>query len=137
MKRKLVASCVLVTGLAFASRFVAAPELAQAQQVPTPQNATQVLGPPTGTAMTTAYAQTVGRTAYIWGWTLVNMANRIATIAKVPEAGLLGGVLPVAYNRLAMLTGYISPDEHFITCPNQDVVYAVGFFNLDKEPMVF
>jgi len=137
MKRKLVASFVLVTGLAFASRFVAAPELAQAQQVPTPQNATQVLGPPTGTAMTTAYAQTVGRTAYIWGWTLVNMANRIATIAKVPEAGLLGGVLPVAYNRLAMLTGYISPDEHFITCPNQDVVYAVGFFNLDKEPMVF
>ena len=65
------------------------------------------------------------------------MANRIAAIAKVPEPGLFGGTLPVAYNRLAMLTGYIAPDERFVTCPNQDVVYAIGFFNLENEPIVF
>jgi hypothetical protein len=40
-------------------------------------------------------------------------------------------------NRLAMLTGYIDPNEHFIACPNQDVVYGAGFFTLDKEPIVF
>jgi hypothetical protein len=36
-----------------------------------------------------------------------------------------------------MLTGYISPDQHFIACPNQDVTYGAGFFDLDKEPAVF
>jgi hypothetical protein len=87
--------------------------------------------------MTTTYVQMVGRIAYVWGWPLVNMANRIAAIAKVPEPGLLGGALPVAYNRLAMLTGYIAPDERFVTCPNQDVVYATGWFNLDNGPIVF
>jgi hypothetical protein len=76
--------------------------------------------------MTTAYVQTVGRMAYIWGWPLVNMANRIAALAKVPEPSLLGRVLPVAYNGLAMLTGYIAPNERFVTCPNQDVVRATG-----------
>ena len=38
-------------------------------------------------------------------------------------------VIPVAYNRLAMLTGYIAPDQHFIACPNQDVAYGAGFFD--------
>jgi hypothetical protein len=110
---------------------------AQAQQVPFPKTAAEVPGPPPGTAMTKAYVQTVGRVAYLWGWPLVNMTNRIAAIAKVPEPGLLGGVMPVAYNRLAMLTGYISPDERFVTCPNQDVVYASGWFDLSKGPIVF
>src|SRR5215470_16290610 len=133
MKRKILRSCVLVTGLACISPFVTAPELTQAQQVPIPQAAS----PPPGTAMTAAYVQTVGRMAYVWGWPLVNMANRIAAMAKVPEPGLLGGVLPVAYNRLAMLTGYIAPDQRFVTCPNQDVVYAIGSFDLNKGPIVF
>jgi len=48
---------------------------AQAQQVPIPTTAAQVPGPPGGTAMTTAYVQSVGRMAYLWGWPLVNMAT--------------------------------------------------------------
>lgn len=111
--------------------------MAQAQQVPIPQSAAEVPGPAPGTAMTKAYVQMVGRMAYLWGWPLVNMANRVAAVAKVPEPGLLGGVLPVAYNGLAMLTGYMAPNERFVTCPNQDVVYAIGWFALDKEPIVF
>ena len=87
--------------------------------------------------MTTAYVQTVGRMAYLWGWPLVNMANRGIAFSKAPEPGLLGGVLPIAFNRNAMLTGYISPEERFVTCPNQDVVYGAGFMTLDKEPIVF
>jgi SAM-dependent methyltransferase len=54
------------------------------------------------------------------------LANRAAAFAKAPEPGLLGGIIPVAYNRIAMLTGYISPDQHFITCPNQDVAYGAS-----------
>ena len=109
----------------------------QAQQFPLPTTAAEVPGPPPGTAMTKAYVQTVGRAAYLWGWALVNAANRAASFAKAPEPGLLGGVVPVAFNQIAMLTDYISPDEHFVTCPNQDVVYGFAYADLDKEPIVF
>jgi hypothetical protein len=110
---------------------------ALAQQVPIPKTAAEVPPPPPGTIMTTAYVQSAGRTAYLWGWPLVNMANRGIAFSKAPEPGLLGGVVPVAFNRNAMLTGYISADQTFIACPNQDVAYGAGFMTLDKEPMVF
>jgi len=110
---------------------------AQSQQYTIPTTAAEVRGPASGTAMTTAYVQTVGRLAYLWGWPLVNSVNRSIAFSKAPEPGLLGGVVPVAFNRNAMLTSYISPDEHFVTCPNQDVVYGAGWMTLDKEPIVF
>ena len=119
-----VASLVLVTA-------------AGAQQVPIPTTAAEVPGPAAGTAMTKPYVETVGRMAYMWGWPLVNVANRFAAFSKAPEPGLLGGVIPIAFNRLAMLTGYIAPNQHFIACPNQDVTYGAGFFDLDKGPIVF
>ena len=110
---------------------------ALAQQYLIPTTPAEVPGPPPGTAMTTAYVQSAGRTAYLWGWPLVNMANRATAFSKAPEPGLLGGVVPVAFGRNAMLTGYVDPEETFVTCPNQDVVYGAGFFALDKEPIVF
>jgi hypothetical protein len=110
---------------------------APAQQVPAPQTASQVPGPASGTALTVPDVQTVARMAYVWGWPLVNMANRAVAFSKAPEPGLLGGMLPVAYNQIAMLTGYVDWAERFVTCPNQDVVYGAGFFDLDKEPAVF
>ena len=36
-----------------------------------------------------------------------------------------------------MLTNYIKPEQRFIVCPNQDVVYGAGFTALDNEPTVF
>jgi hypothetical protein len=111
--------------------------IAQAQQVPIPTTAAQVPGPASGSAMTTAYVQSVGRVAYLWGWPLVNFINRSIAFSKAPEPGLLGGVLPIAFNRNAMLTNYVSPDQTFVTCTNQDVVYGAGFMALDKEPIVF
>ena len=108
-----------------------------AQQVPIPKTPAEVPGPPPGTKMTTAYVQSVGRIAYLWGWPLVNSVNRSKAFAEAPEPGLLGGVVPVAYGRNAMLTNYISPDQTFVTCTNQDVVYGAGYMALDKEPIVF
>ena len=127
--RQNLIAAALVSALAFTTT--------QAQQYPNPTTAAEVPGPAPGSAMTTAYVQTVGRMAYLWGWPLVNMANRGIDFSKAPEPGLLGGVIPVAFNRNAMLTGYISPEERFVTCPNQDVVYGAGFMTLDKEPIVF
>jgi hypothetical protein len=83
------------------------------------------------------YVKAVARYAYVWGWPMVNMMNRRATITQAPKAGLLNGVLPVApQSRLAMLSDYIDPSETFVTCPNQDVVYGLGFFDLDTAPVV-
>src|SRR5262249_40097468 len=63
--------------------------------------------------------------------------NRRNTITKAPHPGLMDGVLPVApRGQIAMLHDYIDPAETFVTCPNQDVVYGLGFFSLDEEPVV-
>ena len=110
---------------------------AQAQQFPIPRTAAEVPSPSSGTAMTKAYVQTIGRMAYLWGWPLVNMANRYAGLINVPLPSMVVGGMPVGNGRLAMLTGYMSPEERTIECPNQDVVYGVGFFALDKGPIVF
>jgi hypothetical protein len=126
-----------ILAVAGVSSVMGVPKMAQAQQFPTPQSGSQVAGPAPGTAMTKAYAQTVGRMAYVWGWPLVNAANRAAAMANAPEPGLLGGVVPVAHNRVAMLISYIAPNQNFVTCTNQDVVYGIGCFALDKEPIVF
>src|SRR6478609_5882932 len=96
--------------------FVCALGNAQAQQVPIPATPAEVPGPAAGTAMTKEYVQAVGRMAYLWGWPLVNYVNRSNAFSKASEPGLLGGVLPIAFNRNAMLTSYISPDQHFVTC---------------------
>jgi hypothetical protein len=88
--------------------------------------------------MSKEYVQMVGRMAYLWGWALVDNANRHKVFSEAPEPGLLGGVLPIAHNGVAMLTNYVSPEQRFVTCTNQDVVYGFGFCdNLDKQPIVF
>lgn len=87
--------------------------------------------------MSAQYAQKLGEFAYIWGWPMVNMLNRRTAITQAPKPAYLNGVLPVApQGRLAMLNDYITPDETFVTCPNQDVVYGLGFFDLDSQPVV-
>lgn len=84
-----------------------------------------------------AYVRTLARTAYVWGWPMVNMMNRRTAITKAPQPGHLNGVLPAApRGQIAMLSDYIDPAETFVTCPNQDVVYGLGFFDLDTEPVV-
>lgn len=110
----------------------------RAQQVPIPTTPAEVPGPAPGTNLTTAYVQAVARVAYLWGWALVNNANRHAAFSKAPEPGLTGGVVPTAHNAVAMLTNYAPADQHFIVCANQDVVYGFGYLdNLDNEPIVF
>jgi hypothetical protein len=83
------------------------------------------------------YVRAIARVAYVWGWPMVNMLNRRARITQAPEPGLMGGVLPVApKGQLGMLHDYIQPDERFVVCPNQDVVYGLGFFDLHTQPVV-
>ncbi|GGC68264.1 DUF1254 domain-containing protein [Chelatococcus reniformis] len=112
-------------------------DAAQAKEPGTSAAPPQVTQPAMGVSMHPGYARTVAQMAYVWGWPIVNMLNRKARITQAPHPGLLGGILPVApRGQIGMLHDYIEPAETFVTCPNQDVVYGLGFFELDEEPVV-
>ncbi len=117
-----------------AAPLIAAGGVVQAQ---TTASAPDITMPATGILMQPGYAKTIAQMAYVWGWPIVNMLNRNAKITQAPYPGLLGGILPVApRGQVGMLHDYIEPSETFVTCPNQDVVYGLGFFSLDDEPVV-
>ena len=83
------------------------------------------------------YVAMLSRLAYVWGYPMVNMMNRREKMGAAPEPGRLGGVLPAGpTSRIGMLNDYIDPGQTFIACPNQDVVYGLGFFSLDDHPVI-
>jgi hypothetical protein len=127
----------LVTASLIACTFAALAAPATGQQVRPPEKPADVMQPSAEVSMHPAYAKSVAKMAYIWGWPMVNQTNRRIAITKAPHPGLLNGVLPAApRGQIAMLHNYIEPSETFVTCPNQDVVYGLGFFSLDEEPVV-
>jgi hypothetical protein len=76
-------------------------------------------GPVAGTRLTEDYVRSVGTAAYLWGWPMVNMHNRKLILSKLPEPGLMGGIVPVApMNQLSMVHDYIDPGERLVACPN-------------------
>jgi len=100
-------------------------------------NAMNLTQPATGVQMHPDYARTIAATAYLWGWPMVNQFNRRAAITQAPTPGRLNGVLPCApRGHLGMLNDYIDPGQTFVACPNQDVVYGLGFLSVDEEPVV-
>jgi hypothetical protein len=110
---------------------------ALAQQAPPPPTFEDLAQPSAEVTPHPEYVKAVARTAYVWGWPMVNTLNRRARITQAPEPGRLGGVLPVApRDQIGMLYDYIEPSQRFVVCPNQDVVYGLGFFDLNTEPVV-
>lgn len=94
-------------------------------------------GPLPGTHLTEDYVRSLGRLAYLWGWPLVNMHNRHEVFARLPEPGLIDGVVPGAPpGSLCMLSDYISPKQKHVACPNQDVVYGAGILAAELGPSV-
>jgi hypothetical protein len=121
---------------ALAQQKIAMPGLTGQTPAP-PMNFGQVTKPANGVIMPEGYVRAMAQFAYLWGWPLVNMANRRVAVTRAPVPGLLGGIVPIApRGRIAMLVDYVAPEETFVTCPNQDVVYGNGFFALDAEPVV-
>jgi hypothetical protein len=126
----LLKCAVLVPLLAIVS-------IAEAQQVPTSTNFAELSKPTTQANPHPEYIRALARQAYLWGWPMVNMINRHNSTTQATEPGLFGGILPAApEGQVGMLHDYIVPEETFVTCPNQDVVYGLGFFDLDKEPVI-
>jgi hypothetical protein len=96
-----------------------------------------VTGPVPGTRMTEQYIRDIGRMAYLWASPMVNLHNRHVAFEQVPEPGLMGGVMPCGpLNQIGVLHDYVTPDQKFVACPNQDVVYGFGILSLDREPVI-
>ena len=94
-------------------------------------------GPDASVKITESYARMVARDAYFWAWPMVNIYNRRLAFKQAPEAGLMNGVLPFApLNTLSMLHDYIEPEQRWVACPNQDVVYGAAIAALDETPVV-
>jgi len=87
--------------------------------------------------ITEPYARMTARHVYFWAWPLVNVYNRRLAFDRAPEPGLMNGVLPLApLNALSMLHDYIAPEQRWVACPNQDVVYGAGIAALERSPVV-
>ena len=83
------------------------------------------------------HVKSVARMAFVWAYPMVNMINRRETLGVLPEPGRAYGVLPASpTGQIGMLSDYIDPGQNFIACPNQDVVYGLGFQALDETPVV-
>ena len=100
-------------------------------------HSSSVPGPVPGYAISEEYARLVARQTYFWAWPMVNVYGRLLAMKQVPQPGLNGGIVPVAPpNHLSMLHDYIEPQERFVACPNQDVVYGSAIFDLNQTPVV-
>jgi hypothetical protein len=94
-------------------------------------------GPDANMKITEPYARMVARDAYFWAWPMVNIYNRRLAFKQAPEVGLMNGVLPFApLNAMAMLHDYIQPEQRWVACPNQDVVYGAAVAALDETPVI-
>ena len=88
---------------------------------------------PSGVA---ADIRVVAREAYVWGWPLVYLHHCRVALERVPAAGRSGGMPVAPLNRLSMLTDRISPRTTRVPCPNQDVIYGFGMFDLADDAVV-
>jgi hypothetical protein len=87
--------------------------------------------------MSKEYVQMVGRMAYLWGWPLINSSQPRHRLFQGARARLARRRRPGRIQPNAMLTGYISPDEHFVTCPKPGRgLWSWILSALDKEPIV-
>ncbi|MFM9197090.1 MAG: DUF1254 domain-containing protein, partial [Planctomycetia bacterium] len=78
----------------------------------------------------------VARESYVWGWPLVYLHQCRVALERVPAPGRSGGMPVAPLNRLSMLTDRIAPRTTRVPCPNQDVIYGFGMFDLAADAVV-
>jgi len=74
--------------------------------------------------------------AYVWGWPLAYVHECKSRLKLVPSAGRSGGMPVAPINEIAMLTDRIEPRSQVVPCPNQDVLYGFGLFDLAESSVV-
>lgn len=118
------------TALTFQGRSGAMPLPVSARVAPVPSSAAPVSTPRPDDI------RTVAREAYVWGWPLAYVHQCRVALQKVPVPGRSGGMPVAPLNRLSMLVDTIAGRGALIPCPNQDVIYGFGIFDLQASPVV-
>jgi len=83
-----------------------------------------------------AEARAVAAEAYVWGWPLAYVHQVRTALERVPFPGRSGGMPVAPLNRLAMLADRATHRLRGVACPNQDVFYGFGMFDLEASPVV-
>jgi hypothetical protein len=75
----------------------------------------------------------IAKSAYIYGMAafLLDVTRKKITNVEAPIAGLAAPI-----NQITISTSFPPQDQTVVVRPNADTYYAVGFFDLTKEPMV-
>lgn len=98
------------------------------------------LGPPPAAGIAdgrpAAEVHVVAAEAYVWGWPLAYIHKVREALERVPCPGRSGGMPVAPLNRLAMLADRATPRLRGVACPNQDVFYGFGMFDLEASPVV-
>lgn len=81
-------------------------------------------------------ARAVAAEAYVWGWPLAYVHQVRVALERVPFPGRSGGMPVAPVNRLAMLADRATHRLRGVACPNQDVFYGFGMFDLEASPVV-
>ena len=81
-------------------------------------------------------ARVVAAEAYVWGWPLAYVHQVRVALERVPFPGRSGGMPVAPLNRLAMLADRATHRLRGVACPNQDVFYGFGLFDLAASPVV-
>ncbi len=89
-----------------------------------------------GPRLSPAELRRLAQEAYIWAWPLAFVHHCRTRLERVPAPGLSGGMPVAPLNRLCMLTDRIDARATAIPCPNQDVIYGFGLFDLAETPVV-
>ncbi len=85
---------------------------------------------------TNAEVRAAAAEAYVWGWPLAYVHKVREALDRVPCPGRSGGMPVAPLNRLAMLADRATPRLRGVACPNQDVLYGFGMFDLEASPVV-
>ncbi len=93
-------------------------------------------GPDMRVRISEEYARHVARDALFWAWPMLDIYNRRAACAQVPELARAGALAVAPLNRLAMLPDFVAPEQRHVACPDRDAVHGIGMLALDVSPVV-
>ena len=128
--RRLVAAAALACGL------LAAPQAVRSMGSLARRVAPAQAAAATMTAPDPDEVRAAAREAYVWGWPLAYVHQCRVALQKVPVVGRSGGMPVAPVNRVSMLVDTIVGRTMLIPCPNQDVIYGFGVFDLADSAVV-
>lgn len=126
----------LLAAAGLACAVFAVPQVVRSTASLTPDAGLRGLAGAASTAHESVDVRAAAREAYVWGWPLAYVHQCRVALEKVPTIGRSGGMPIAPINQLSMLVDTIAGRSMLIPCPNQDVIYGFGVFDLEDSAVV-